>query len=109
LNGHTEAAAFLLRQNAVPNIRSIGSLYTPLHLATLNQHVPLVAAFVDAGADFSIPDANGQSAKTLAENTKNHELIFCFDPAARKSFRMYCCVMHQVALSLAARLSRFEL
>jgi len=41
------------------------------------------------GADFLIPDASGQTAKKIAEGTSNHDLIFCFDPAARKSFRTF--------------------
>ncbi|XP_069111124.1 osteoclast-stimulating factor 1-like isoform X1 [Argopecten irradians] len=56
----------LLAKGCDPNSQNKGSLWTPLHAASFQEHGPIVMVLLDNGAQPELPDSEGRTAKDFA-------------------------------------------
>lgn len=70
LSANIEQLQFLVKNGADLNIKNCQS-YTPLMLAVIKNNIDMVRALLDAGADTSITDNKGRTAKEIGQSLIN--------------------------------------
>lgn len=70
LSANIEQLQFLVKNGADLNIKNSQS-YTPLMLAVIKNNIDMVRALLDAGADTSITDNKGRTAKEIGQSLIN--------------------------------------
>ena len=70
LSANIEQLQFLVKNGADLNIKNSQS-YTPLMLAVIKNNIDMVLALLDAGADTSITDNKGRTAKEIGQSLIN--------------------------------------
>lgn len=81
-----ETAAFLLKNGAEVNVQSKKKDITALMLAAVSDNVELVRMLLEHGADASLTDTFGRSAKLLAQKKGNSAVVDLLpDPVAQGS------------------------
>lgn len=77
--GAAAATLTLLRAKAVPNDQKNLAKYTPLHFAAVSGNEETVRALLDAGADPSLRNSNGQTPADVARLANHPELAAMLD------------------------------
>ncbi|KAJ8313636.1 hypothetical protein KUTeg_008197 [Tegillarca granosa] len=64
--GIKEIVQQLLNRQVNPNCQNKGTLWTPLHAATFQEHGPVVMLLLENGAQPELPDSEGRTPKDFA-------------------------------------------